>query len=145
MFFLYFVYHIPWCCVLCIYTFLSRFHLLIMNEMMILVHAEDRRIICSSPLSICHFSLFCVNYSCCILLYMGSMFIYISLYILWKPAIKTIIILYIYIWMITMHSCNCFKWLHPMPHPKYQKITVMIYFMFIKSTKSTQGTTCVTS
>ena len=26
------------------------------------------------------FSLFCVNYSCCILFYMGSMFIYISLY-----------------------------------------------------------------
>ena len=39
------------------------------------------------------FSLFCVNYSCCILFYMGSMFIYISLYILWKPAIKTIIII----------------------------------------------------
>ena len=43
------------------------------------------------------FSLFCVNYSCCILLYMGSMFIYISLYILWKPAIKTIIIIIIII------------------------------------------------
>ena len=35
MFFLHFVYHILWCCVLCIYTFLSRFQLLIMNEMMI--------------------------------------------------------------------------------------------------------------
>ena len=43
------------------------------------------------------FSLFCINYSCCILLYMGSMFIYISWYILWEPAIKTIIIIIIII------------------------------------------------
>ena len=102
-FFIYFVYHILWCCVLCIYTFLSRFQLLIMNEMMIFVHV-DRWVICFSPLTICHFPYFCVNYSCCILLYMGSMFIYISLYILWKPAIKTIIIIYIYIYMCV---CVC--------------------------------------
>ena len=61
MFCLYFVYHILWCCVLCIYTFLSRFQLLIMNEMMIFVHAEDRWVICFSPLFICHFPLYGIH------------------------------------------------------------------------------------
>ena len=50
--------------------------------------------------------LFCVNYSCCILLYMGSMFIYISLYILWKPTIKTIIIIIIIIRSTCKNSIN---------------------------------------
>ena len=61
------------------------------------VHTEDRWVICFFFSFHMSFSLFCVNYSCCILLYMGSMFIYISLYILWKPAIKTIIIIIIII------------------------------------------------
>ena len=48
-----------------------------------------------SPLFICHFFLISCKLFLLYVLYMGSMFIYISLYILWKPAIKTIIIIII--------------------------------------------------
>ena len=94
MFFLYFVYHI-----------LCTMYLYFSVQVSTVDHEwNDDFCACGRPMHgssvfllffICNFPFFCVNYSCCILLYMGSMFIYISLYILWKPAIKTIIIIII--------------------------------------------------
>ena len=86
MFFLHFVYHILWCCVLCIYTFLSRFQLLIMNEM----------IFCAYGRPMGH--LFFLLFSYVIFLILCKLFLlYFTLYG---------IHVHIHIFVHTMEACN---------------------------------------
>ena len=71
------------------------------------VHVEDKRIICFSlPSFICQFPNFLceVSFFCCILLfYIWEPCIYIPLHILWKPAIKTIILHCIVLYFIVSY------------------------------------------
>ena len=91
--FLTFLFHILWCCILCIYTFLSIFSTVkFINEMM---NSCMRKTDMSSVFSSFHMS-FSLFWKLFLLyfLFMGSMFVYISLCVLWKPAIKAMIIYY---------------------------------------------------
>ena len=111
--FLTFVFHFLWCCLLCISTFLSMFFSTVNykwnDEFM---HAEDQCVIYFLLFSYVIFLIFCKLFLL-YFLYMGSMLIYISLYILWKPAIKTIIfiiIIVIVVIIVIINSGQALQW-----------------------------------